>query len=167
MEGFQLSLPLMPATIAELYVDQAMSSVDIYDRNIFCAYTPHGIREMDHEYCQRIMNCAKDPEALKTQILDRKDLLKKMWLERKQKNTEIIKTKAGTIIYTDSQIDREIKRLEERIGEELSRVGEDPEKLKDEILCNPHLHACIKENLLDNLDRILREKQNEKICLNE
>jgi len=141
MEAYQLSLPLMPESIEDLYVDQAMVN-DVYgDRGIFSAYTPYGIRQLDSGYCRRIID-----------IQDGQEEARKRILEKKESNIK----EASMGFYYHKEV--RLMGIEERAEEELSHVGEDPDKLRDEILCNPHLHACIKENLLLNLDRILRDK---------
>jgi dephospho-CoA kinase len=142
-DAVQLSLPLMPATIEELYLDQAMD----YGPGVFAAYTPFGIHQIDSQFCMRILNISYGPEQA---------------LERIQKEKERELNEASKECLIPRHKEARLVGIEERAAEKLSHVGEDPEKLREEIIVNPHLHACIKENLIENLDRILEElKENQ------
>src|SRR5271157_398067 len=114
MEGIQLSLPLMPKNINEIYVDQAQ-----VNEFLFASYTPWGIRCIDSAICRKIQNLFEDPKKARKMIQDDKDLY---------------------------EFQRE---------ELLSYVDMSPNDLREAIICNPHLHACIKQNLLENLDSAL------------
>jgi hypothetical protein len=136
MDGYQLSLPLMPGTIEELYIDQAM----VHGAGVFAAYTPWGIRQIDSQFCTRIQDILQGKEQALERI-------------QKKKEKELNKVSKECPCYKEARL----AGIKERAAEKLSHVGEDPEKLREEILVNPHLHACIKENLIGNLDRILGE----------
>ena len=71
--------------------------------------------------------------------------------------------------YGIKQIDSDFCHRIQNIGtdntytsrrEEREYTKEDPEKLRNDILDNQHLHPCIIENLLQNLDRVLEEIKN-------
>jgi len=127
-----MSLPLMPATVSELYVDQAMDCGEF----VFSAYTPLGIKRIDSLFCWRIHKLARDQGDVRKELRagllrllrrHRKERAEKKWLRR--------------------------ERPDDRGGlrEKLQYIGEGAEAIRKDILDNPHLHACIKENLLDNL----------------
>ena len=141
MECLQMSLPLMPATFEELYVDQAM----VNGAGVSSAYTPYGIKEIDSLFCWRIQKLDRDQNEVRKELREsllrilrqhRKDYAEKRWIRRRG-------SPWGA---------REIR-------EKLPYVGEGAEAIRKDILDNPHLHACIKENLLDNLSRVESEKQ--------
>jgi hypothetical protein len=45
-----------------------------------------------------------------------------------------------------------IKQIDSDFCKRIQELNEDPEVLKEETITNKHLHACIKENLLENLE---------------
>lgn len=143
MNCYQLSLPLMPVDIEEIYRDQATIFNEDHI-NVFAAYTPWGIRELDSEYCTRIRDIQMGPEQARDRI-------------NNKLKTELYEASLVCCLYKESRIEG----IYDRIQKELDRVGEDPEELRNEILCNPHLHPCIKENLIGNLDIILLEMKKE------
>jgi hypothetical protein len=135
MECLQMSLPLMPATVEELYIDQAMVS----GGGVFAAYTPLGIKNIDSLFCWRIQKLDRDQEEVRKELRasllrilrgHRKDCIGKPWLKRSSAEGSWV------------------------IREKLQYVGEGAEAIRKDILDNPHLHACIKDNLLSNLDRV-------------
>lgn len=140
MEALQMSLPLMPANTEELYVDQAM----VNGCGVFAAYTPWGIKQIDSMFCWRIQKLDRDQKKVRKELRAtrcrellrwRKECVGKPWLRRRSRPDTF------------------------DVNEKLTHVGEDPEAIRKDILDNPHLHACIKENLIDNLDRVVQEKE--------
>jgi hypothetical protein len=150
MEAVQLGLALMPSKIEDLYIDQA--------NFLPVRYTLKGsdeIRKMDSDYCLRVRNQAFDPKTVRKTLLNRVVIIKNLWQEYFKKNARIFKGKYGTLTFVNTDLEREWKKTEKETNEMLKYVGESPEALREDIICNPHLHACIKENLLNNLDRIV------------
>jgi hypothetical protein len=123
----QMSLPLMPPNIDDLWVDQSITNVDVADRNFFAAYTPYGIKMIDSRFGWRIRKLLK----------------------------------------TDDESIKEVKRMSHlsEWGKEeyLEYIGESPENIRNDILSNIHLHACIKKNLIENLDNYLRIRNDRKL----
>jgi hypothetical protein len=142
MDAIQLSLPI-PTSVDEMYIDQAMHLEEGMGFSCFAAYTPYGIRQIDSDFCRRIQNIERDPKGAKREIFV--DYL----IEKKRSQKDCY-------WHKESKLNR-LRMIREETWKKLSHVGEDPKKLKDEILDNPHLHACIKQNLIENLDRILAE----------
>jgi hypothetical protein len=147
MEALQMSLPLMPADINELYIDQCKPDVD---GDIFSYLTPHGIREIDTMFCWRIQKLDRDQEEVRRQL--RSSRLNELRMWRKER----FKTRYG-VFRRNSVPDTW------DISEKLTYVGEGAVAIRKDILDNPHLHACIKENLIDNLDRVVSEKAHELV----
>lgn len=144
MEAIQMSLPLMPATTEELYIDQAM----VNGCGVFAAYTPWGIKQIDSMFCWRIQKLDRDQEKVRKELRAwrcrrlkewRKNCAEKPWLKSRS--------------VPDTW----------EVNNKIQYVGEGAEAIRKDILDNPHLHACIKENLIDNLDRVVQEK--ESACL--
>jgi hypothetical protein len=164
MEAVQLGLALMPSKIEELYIDQVkflpfMYADDTYQYSErWNLKTPDQIRKMDSDYCQRVQNQAYSPEIVKRDLLEDVPLAEKCWKEYYKKYAKIYKSKHGTLIFVDNTFEKSLKQTQKDTDEMLKFVGESPESLREEIICNPHLHPCIKENLLGNLDRILSDK---------
>jgi hypothetical protein len=115
----QMALPIMPANIEDLYIDQAMCSGE----GFFSAYTPWGIKQLDSNYSRRIMNLARDPEEVRAEIF----------------NNEFLR--------------------ESEKEEQLQYLGESPEALENDIYSDEHLHPCIIENLIGNLNRVKKENE--------
>jgi len=156
-----MGLALMPSNIDELYIDQINFLSFMYgeDRCRFRPKPPDEIREMDSNYCQRIMNQAHSPEDVKNRLLNSVETVEKLWKEYFKKNAQIFKSKQGTLTFVNPFWKQQWERTKEKVDEMLKYVGESPGDLREEIICNPHLHPCIKENLLYNLDRVLEEKK--------
>lgn len=138
MDALQLSLPI-PASMDEMYIDQAMENSGF----VFAAYTPWGIKQIDSDFCRRIQNIERDPKEIRRSILtnyldEKKRINKDTFILKRDKLGWIRRFRAESLIN-------------------LAHIGEDPKKLKDEILDNPHLHTGIKQNLIENLDRILTD----------
>lgn len=137
-EAIQMELPLMPATIDEMYVDRAMSN----ECGVFAAYTPWGIREIDSMFCWRIQKFDRDQNDVRREL--RSSRLRELKRWRKECHEKPwIKRRSGPETW--------------HVDEKLTYVGEDAEAIRKDILDNPHLHACIKENLIQNLDRVVRD----------
>ena len=51
-----------------IYTDQAMINDRYGDRNFFAAYTPFGIKQLDHAFSKRIQNLDEDPKKLAREI---------------------------------------------------------------------------------------------------
>jgi hypothetical protein len=166
MDGIQLSLPLMPSKIDELFIDQVrflpcMATEDKYKYMEDYDYhfkSSDELRKMDSDYCQRIQNQDSKPEIVKKKLLYRVAIAKELWEAYFKKNARIYKSDVGTLTFVNTQLEKEWKNTEKETVKMLKYVGEDPNNLREEIICNEHLHACIKENLLQNLDRILEER---------
>lgn len=139
-DAYQLELPLMPANVDELYIDQAMVSNNFGNRGVFAAYTPYGVKRIDSDFCTRIQDIQNGPDEA---------------VERIQRDfgRELEEVSRGYYYCKEARL----AGIQNRAAEKLAHVGEDPEKLREEILVNPHLHACIKENLIGNLDRVLED----------
>lgn len=144
-DGFQLSLPLMPADVDELYIDQAMVSNNFGNRGVFAAYTPYGIKQIDSGFIRRIQDIQRGPEQAVERI-------------KNEMNSELEEASKHTYYCKEARLNG----IRERAEEELSHVGEDPRDLLEEIITNPHLHACIKDNLIDNLTRVLETLEDEE-----
>jgi hypothetical protein len=145
MDALQLSLPI-PTSMDEMYIDQAMFQTATDEGfRCFSAYTPYGIKQIDHSFCRRIQAFQRDPKDI------RREILFEYLIERKRIQKEFPK-----FWRKDIKLSR-LHTLRWDTWKKLSYIGEDPKKLKDEILDNTHLHACIKQNLIENLDRILIE----------
>ena len=164
MDAIQLSLPLMPTKIDELYIDQVRFLPFMYTENTY-QYEEHWslkasseMRKMDSDYCHRVRSQADSPETVKKELLDNVASAEKMWKDYFEKNARIYKGKYGTLTFIDISLEREWKKTEKETEKMLKYVGESPEDLREEIICNPHLHACIKQNLLENLDNILKHR---------
>jgi hypothetical protein len=68
---YYLECRLFPIDMEKIYRDQAKRSVVYGDRRITSFYLPHGIRQLDSEYSQRIMNMhesKEDPKNLRNDI---------------------------------------------------------------------------------------------------
>jgi hypothetical protein len=167
MDGVQLSLPLEPTNFEDMYEDQTKFLPHNYEEDgsrCYRYYTPvlyrNAIRKMDSDYCERIrFQRERNPETVKKELLRRVSTLKKLWREYFKRNAKIIKGKYGTLTYVNTALEKEWKDEKKEVDEMMKFVGESPEQLREDIICNPHIHACIKENLLGNLDRILKEKE--------
>lgn len=131
----QMELPLWPADPDALYIDQAMVNSNMGERNFFAAYTQWGIKQIDSEFCRRIQNLAKDPEQIIEDIII--SMKYHYFPERPLWN--------GTVTPED-------RKREYFDGEREKYLNDSPESIRNDILSNEHLHACIKENLLFNLD---------------
>lgn len=135
----QMELPLMPADIDDLYVDQAM----VNGSGFFAAYTPWGVKQIDSLFCRRIQNLIKTPEDIERDI--QAELECRYFPSRP--------------IWDGKVTPEDLKR--EFVEEERAKFQNDsPNSIRNDILSNEHLHACIKENLLFNLDNytVLWEK---------
>jgi hypothetical protein len=142
-EVLQMSLPLMPATTEELYIDQAM----VNGCGVFAAYTPWGIKEIDSMFCWRIQKLDRDQERVRRELRAnrcqellrwRKNCAGKPWLRRMSRPDTF------------------------NVNEKITHIGEGAKAIRKDILDNPHLHACIKQNLLENLDRVEHEITEER-----
>ena len=59
---YKIHLFFHPIDTDKMYRDQAATSTRIADRYISCYYLPFGIKILDSEYSQRIMNIDKSKE---------------------------------------------------------------------------------------------------------
>jgi hypothetical protein len=174
MNGIQLSLSLMPSKIDELYIDQVrflpcMATEDKYKYLEDYGYhfkSSSELRKMDSDYCKRIKFQEQKAEIVKEKLLNNVTTIEKLWKEYFKKNAKIYKSKFGTLTFVNNQLEKEWKSTKKETDKMLKYVGESSEALREEIICNEHLHACIKENLLQNLDRILEER-NKELCLRQ
>jgi hypothetical protein len=158
-KSVQLSLALMPAKTKDLFVDQVQFLPHMYTGDKY-KYRDKikgsdEIQKMDSDYCQRVQNQAFNPIEVKEKLHSRVANLKELWEAYFKKNARIFKGKHGTLTFVNTYLEVQWKRAEKETNEMLRYVGESPEALREDIICNPHLHACIKENLLYNLYRIL------------
>ena len=162
----QLSLALMPAKTEELFIDQVQFLPHRYTEDRYRYHDwlkrPDEIRKMDSNYFQRVQNQALSSIEVKEKLLNRLTILKVLWEEYFKKNARIFKGKYGTLTIVNTDLEKELKKTEKETNEMLKYAGESPEVLREDIICNPHLHACIKENLLCNLDRILESRKDAK-----
>jgi len=160
----QLSLPLMPSNIEELFIDQVKFLPDVYLEDNRWRYhfkSNYELHAMDSAYCERVRNQEYDPEVLKKELLDRVALKEKRWKDHyknQEKIAKMRKSKYGIFIFYNGSLEKEWKEAKKETEQIMPYIGETPEALREDIISNPHLHACIKENLLLNLDRILRDK---------
>jgi hypothetical protein len=166
--GVQLGLPIEPVNYEEMFVDQTKFlphnySEDRYSPEWWHYYTPalssREIHRMDSDYCERIrFQEEHDPDFLKKKLLERVNSFEKLWKDYFKKNARIFKSETGTLTFVNTELEKLWQDEKKKTDEMMKFVGESPEHLREDIICNPHIHACIKENLLGNLDRILKEK---------
>lgn len=133
--------------INNIYIDQCgLQSTHVADRVFSHAYTPMGIRQIESNYVYRIRNV---DVPIKT-CLKRRDCMKIDYYE-----VDITECNG----YNEITIEWENgNRHSFNIGNNSPKnVSADtrmecPDSLREEIQNNPHLHARIKDNLLQNLD---------------
>jgi len=163
-DAVQLSLPLIPSKFEELYIDQVSFLPCIYTEEYRWRYrfkSSCEMHAMDSHYCERVRNQACDPEVLKKEILDEVAIKEKRWKDHYKNQEKIAKmrgSKYGILIFFNGSLEKEWKEAKKETEQIMPYIWETPEALREDIISNPHLHACIKENLLLNLDRILKDK---------
>jgi hypothetical protein len=106
-ESVQLSLPLMPAKIEELYIDQVHFLPFMYSENSwkfeerFHLKSSSEMRKMDSDYCHRVRSQIDSPETVKKKLLNNVALAEKMWKDYFKKNARIYESKHGTLTFID------------------------------------------------------------------
>ena len=64
---YKWEMKLFPVNMDKMYVDQSMKNSQYGDRNLFSAYTPYGIKQIDSEFAKRIME-GDEPKELREDI---------------------------------------------------------------------------------------------------
>lgn len=140
------------------YVDQAMSN----NVHVFSAFTPHGIRGIDSEYCELIKNIHSEVKQLYTINRRREKLIS---TRNGQEYEGDYKTYYDPISLNDNYGDVRVEwdngvvydfKMDVKPIFDLKTKKTNPEQLRKDIQDNPHLHVKIKENLIENLDNYLK-----------
>lgn len=178
MSAEEITPPRMtPEEMDRLHVDQAPYRSQYADRDFMSCYTPHGIRQIEGQYCRRIMNINR-----RIAYFINMQRVKGVY---KNKRTGEFEDYYGLYVDVESRIDPaelyapdrrfqslgDLKIVYEGGAECKLHYGvsrwphydfitgrEDPVRLREEIVTEPHLHDKIKENLLQNLDNAIGGK---------
>jgi hypothetical protein len=162
----------------DLYIDQNINGY----RLTTSAYTPHGIKCMDSEYCHRILNIGRpvkavlsiernkhgydyyndyEPLDLSKDITSYYEKLKFVYDDEPLVIPQVSNSNPESL--------KERRNFDNSFGEDrtysythpkyfVEYQGENPKLLEKEIKDNPHLHRMIKDNLLSNLKTYLNKK---------
>lgn len=159
----------------QYYYDCAFQVSEFGDRRFTSGFTPHGIKCIDKEYSNRIINIGREVVQLikieRTAHYKDGNYSSNWWDDYTELSLEedfysydrvaFCYTKDNYIILEPPKGAR-LGRYQQRrlIAPEYTYThptysakhkGEDPKMLEEEIIKNPNLHPVIKDNLLENL----------------
>lgn len=145
-----------PDVEEDIYIDQAAAGGLVYS-----AYTPHGIKQIDTDYCFLIRNIQHEAELFAVDRRKAHDGMRyetyhdrlKIWADALMGHGLFIKWSNGETRH----LRHGISRPNLLFDEDTKKV--DAAKLRESIFSNEHLHVRIKENLISNLDFLWEKLQ--------